>query len=301
MRMRNRQLVRGWRLKGLAVCGAAALTLVATAVPSSAAKHHTNSGPVDVLYAGSLVGLMEQAISPAFDATTGYTFSGFSAGSDALASDIKGGTQVADVFVSASSTPNTELEGSANGNWVSWYAAFATSPLVIGYNPNSSFANDIKTKPWYDVITEPGFLLGRTDPATDPKGKLAASALNQAATTYHLPALTALATSTTGVYPEQTLVGRLQSGQLDAGFFYGSEAAAAGIPTISLGAIQLAAQYTVTVVNRAPDAKAARAFVTFLFSKLGRGIMKNDGLTLTTPPIVTGSVPKSLKATLHAG
>ena len=35
---------------------------------------------------------------------------------------------------------NTGLEGAANGNWVSWYALFATSPLVLGYNPKSKFA-----------------------------------------------------------------------------------------------------------------------------------------------------------------
>ena len=38
--------------------------------------------------------------------------------------------------------------GQANGDWVSWYIAFAESPLVIGYNPSSQFVNDLKTKPW---------------------------------------------------------------------------------------------------------------------------------------------------------
>ena len=102
-------------------------------------------------------------------------------GSDAIANGIKGGTLQGDVFISASPTVNKTLEGSANGNWVSWYAAFGSSPLVLGYNPSSKFAGALRTKPWYDVIDQPGFLIGRTDPATDPKGVLAVTALDQAA------------------------------------------------------------------------------------------------------------------------
>lgn len=258
------------------------------------------SGPVDVLYAGSLVTMMEQAVGPAFDGATGYTYSGFSGGSTALASDIKGGTQVADVFISASPSVNASLEGSANGSWVSWYATFAASPLVIGYNPKSSFAAQLKSKPWYEVITEPGFLFGRTDPATDPKGTLAVEALDQTATAEHLPALSQLARSTTGIYPEETLVGRLQSGQLDAGVFYSTEAAQANIPTISIAPLSLTASYTITVPTKAPHARAAQAFVSFLLGSQGRAIMEHDGLSLVSPPKVSGSgVPSSLRSVLH--
>ncbi|HUC36104.1 MAG TPA: extracellular solute-binding protein [Acidimicrobiales bacterium] len=267
------------------------------AAPAGASSGQAK-GPVDVLYAGSLVTMMEEGIGPAFEGTTGYSYSGFSGGSDALAADIKGRTELADVFISASPAVNATLEGSANGSWVSWYATFASSPLVIGYNPSSSFASQLTSKPWYEVVTEPGFLLGRTNPATDPKGKLAVEALDQAATAGDLPALSQLAQSTDGVYPEETLVGRLQSGQLDAGFFYASEAAAAGIPTISLGAVHLYAQYTVTVLARAPHPRAAAAFVTFFLGHQGRAILRHDGLSLFVPPKVVGAkhVPASLRS-----
>ncbi|MHB1713101.1 MAG: substrate-binding domain-containing protein, partial [Acidimicrobiales bacterium] len=96
---------------------------------SSAATRH--SGPVDVLYAGSLVDLMQRQVGPAFKAATGYTVNGYSGGSDALANEIKGGTQQGDVFISAAPQPNARLEGPANGSWVSWYAELATSPLVL--------------------------------------------------------------------------------------------------------------------------------------------------------------------------
>ena len=257
------------------------------------------SGPVNVLYAGSLVDLMEKQIGPGFKAATGYTFDGFSAGSTALASQIKGKVRQGDVFVSASPSVNDSLEGAANGNWVSWYATFANSPLVLGYNPSSKFATDIKTKPWYQALADPGILVGRTDPATDPKGKLTVTALDAAATQYQQPALNRIATASSGVYPEETLVGRLQAGQLDAGFFYSSEAQAASIPTVpvTVPGQNLQATYTVTVLANAPDESGAEAFVAYLLGPAGQAALQKDGFTLVQPPKVTGQgVPSGLSS-----
>jgi molybdate/tungstate transport system substrate-binding protein len=255
-----------------------------------------------VLYAGSLVDLMERQVGPGFRKATGYTFSGFSGGSTALAAQIKGGLRAADVFVSASPAADTSLMGEQNGGKVAWYATFAGSPLVLGYNPRSRFAADLTSKPWYSVITEPGFLLGTTDPATDPKGKLAAQALTATASSRQLPALADLAGDTSTVFPEETLVSRLQAGQLDAGFFYTSEAKAAGIPTVPVTGQDLKATYTVTVVQGAAHEKAAEAFVSYLLGPQGLAALRRDAFTLTTPPAVTGSgVPAALSGTVLAG
>jgi molybdate/tungstate transport system substrate-binding protein len=257
------------------------------------------SGPVDVLYAGSLVHLMTKQIGPGFSTSTGYSFTGFSGDSGSLATEIKGKVQQGDVFVSASPKVNAKLAGSANGNWVSWYATFATSPLVLGYNPSSKFATDVKTKPWYQVLAEPAILIGRTDPTTDPKGTLTAKALTNAATADSAPALTRIANSTNNVYPENTLVGRLQSGQLDVGFFYAAEAKAAGIPTVPLSGQSLSATYTVTVLNNAPHEAGAEAFVTYLLSGATKPALSTDGFNLVSPPTVTGTgVPTSLQSVL---
>jgi molybdate/tungstate transport system substrate-binding protein len=236
---------------------------------------------------------MEKQVGPGFGKATGYTFRGFSGGSTALAAQIRGGVRAADVFVSASPVADQTLMG--DGGRLSWYATFASSPLVIGYNPKSRFAADLTSKPWYSVITEPGFLLGTTDPATDPKGKLAAQALTGTATTQNLPALAALATDTGIVFPEETLVSRLQSGQLDAGFFYSSEARAAGIPTVPVTGEDLKATYTVTVVDGAPHEKGAEVFVRYLLGDQGLAALRRNDFALTTPPEVTGTgVPAGL-------
>lgn len=254
---------------------------------------------MNVLYAGSLVNLIEKQVGPGFKQASGYTVSGFSGGSKDLATEIKGKVHQGDVFISASPAVNASLEGTANGNWVSWYATFATSALVIGYNPSSKFASDLKTKPWYEVITEPGFRLGFTDPEIDPKGVLSAQALTDTAAKMNLPALKALASNTSDVFPEETLVGRLQSGQLDAGFFYTSEARAANIPTVPVTGENLKATYTVTVLNRAPHEAGSEAFVSYLLGPSGVAILKDDGFTLASPPTVTGTgVPSSLGSVL---
>jgi molybdate/tungstate transport system substrate-binding protein len=252
--------------------------------PTVAAAATVNaSGTVNVLYAGSLLNVMAQKIGPAFHKATGFTLSGFSAGSKALASQIKGGIQVGDVFISASPTVNTTLEGAANGNWVSSFAEFGGSPLVLAYYPGSNFAHDLKTKAWYDVVDLPGFLLGRTDPATDPKGALAVNALTGVALSYAKPSLAPLASSTSNVFEETALVGQLQAGQLDAGFFYAVEAAAAHLKTVKLTGTRLFAHYTVAILNRAPHQAAAKAFVRFLLGVSGQRILNANGVTSLIP------------------
>jgi molybdate/tungstate transport system substrate-binding protein len=279
-----------------AACGSSSSTS-----SSSSSTTQPDRGPVDVLYAGSLVNLMERDLGPKFTSTTGYRFSGFGAGSAQVANQIKGGVRQGDVFISASPQVNTTLEGPANGNWLSWYASFAKGGLVIGYNPHSRFAAQLRTQPWYQVITQPGFLLGRTDPVLDPKGQLTVQALTQAATTYDDPALLTVTRTSGGVFPEETLVGRLQAGQLDAGFFYTNEAKEAGIPTVTLGAVQLAATYTVTVLGRAPHASGATAFVDYLLGSRGQGILTAHGLSLIRPPQQSGSgVPSNLDSVFTA-
>ena len=296
----------------LAGCASSSKTAAPTTTPATAAAAPMTtiagsvargSGPVNVLYAGSLVNLMEKQIAPPFGQATGFSFNGFSGGSTGLASEIKGKVRQGDVFISAAPSVNDTLEGSANGNWVSWYATFADSPLVLGYNPDSKFANDLKTKPWYQVLAEPGILVGRTDPATDPKGKLTVTALQAAAQQYSEPALTGEAASTSNVFPEETLVGRLQAGQLDAGFFYSSEATAASLPAVpvTVPGQSLKATYTVTVLSGAPSEAGAEAFVAYLLGPRGRAVLQKDGFNLVTPPKVTGSGVPSALSSLLAG
>ncbi|MGH6670524.1 MAG: extracellular solute-binding protein [Xanthobacteraceae bacterium] len=261
------------------------------------------AGTVNVLYAGSLVNLMEHGVGPAFDKATGNQFQGYAGGSNKLANEIKGKLRRADVFISANPKINASLTGTANGNWVSWYVAFAQSPLVIGYNASSKFAADFKSKPWYEVLLEPGIKIGRTDPKLDPKGKLTVTLMKQAETYYKSPGLGQKVLGTpenpAQVLPEETLIGRLQSGQVDAGFFYSTETADAKIPAVSLpAAMTPKAIYTVTIVHAAPNPSGANAFVTFLLGSNGQKLLKEHGLTLQNLAVSgdTSAMPRDIKS-----
>jgi molybdate/tungstate transport system substrate-binding protein len=282
----------------LSVIAAAGILISGAAADAGAANPKT--GPVDVLSAGSLQELMQTQIGPAFQKATGYTLNNVSMGSTALASSITGGTLQGDVFISASPAVNASLEGAANGNWVSWYDEFASSPLVLGYNETSAFAHALETEPWYSVVSKPGFLIGRTDPTTDPKGVLADEALDQAAKAHHIPGLRVLGTETSDVFAETSLVGELQAGQLDAGFFYGVEAAAANIKTVPLTGTSLAGDYTITILNKAPHEAAAVAFVNFLLGKGGKKILAKNGVVAMKPTVIgLKNAPTGVKAALR--
>jgi molybdate/tungstate transport system substrate-binding protein len=266
-----------------------------------------DNGVVSVLYAGSLVNLMERSVGPAFKKETGLRFSGYAAGSDKLANEIKGKLRRGDVFISANPKINASLTGAANGDWVSWYINFAESPLLLGYNPRSHFADDLKSKRWDQVLQEKGIRIGRTDPTLDPKGALTVELMTRAAEAYKEPDL---ATRTLGsvdnpeqLFPEETLLGRLQSGQLDVGFFYSTETVALKIPSIKLPP-ELApkASYTITILNNAENMQGAGRFVSFLLGPQGRRLLIEQGIDVIAPTISGDkrAVPSEIQPAIDA-
>jgi molybdate/tungstate transport system substrate-binding protein len=285
------------KLGGLAALAAAiALAGCGSSTTSGSSSSGSSDGTVSVLYAGSLANLMEHELGPAFTHADRYGFSGFGAGSTELVAQIKGGVRQGDVFISASPKADKLLLGASNGNWISWYITFAKAPLVIGYNASSKFASQFRSKPWSEVITQPGIRVGVTDPKLDPKGKLTVEAMNAAAAALHMPSLRQ-ALSKFAVFPEESLVGRLEAGQLDAGFFYANEAKEQHISTIALSPVNKAATYTVTILKKASDPQGAETFVSFLLGATGRSMLAAHGLTLLAPEFTGASaaVPEKLR------
>ena len=262
---------------------------------------------INVLYAGSLANLMEHGVGPALDKATGDKVLGFAGGSNGLANQIKGRLRRGDVFISANPKVNDDLTGAKNGDWVSWYVTFAKSPLVIGYNPASRFAADLRTKPWYDVLQEPGIKIGRTDPKLDPKGALTIQLLNHAEQIEKLPGLSkrilGAPNNPAQVLPEENLVGRLQSGEIDVGFFYSTETSDLKIPAISFPAnVALNAAYTVTILHNAASPAGAARFIDFLLGPGGRSVMQDHGLDVVRPSIsgAANESPASIRAEINS-
>jgi molybdate/tungstate transport system substrate-binding protein len=264
------------------------------------------AGTVNVLYAGSLVNIMEHSIGPAFESATGDKFRGYAGGSKLLANQIKGRLRAADVFISANPKLNAGLMGPANGNRVAWYVSFAESPLVIGCSPRSRFGAEFNSRPWYQVLQEPGIRIGRTDPKLDPKGALTVTLMKSAEAFYRQQGLAERVLgaddNSTQVFPEEALLGRLQSGQLDCGFFYSTETSDAGISAVKLPVnITPKAVYTIAIVADAPDREAAEQFAAFLLGGAGRKILSEHGLSLRALQLVgkPASVPRSVRSLLQ--
>lgn len=302
-----------WTYPALLLGLISALTILAACRSTSPAAGSAPKGTVNVAYAGSLVNLMEHKLGPAFQQATGYTYQGKGAGSTALANQIKSKLIAPDVFISASAGAYQPLEGAANGNLVSWYMSFAATQMVIGYSPKSQFATQLQAAAdgsvsWYSVLETAGLRLGRTDPALDPKGVNTIYTMQLAETYYTQPGLAKKLLGANDnpaqIFPEEELVARLTSGQLDAGFFYLNEVKDAGLPYITLPAqINLGdpsqkatyAQahytdakgntttgkpilYSITIPATAKNQAGAVAFVQYLLGSSGKNILTADGI-----------------------
>jgi len=264
------------------------------------------SGPVKVLYAGSLAGLMTNQISPAFHVASGYTFSGTSGDSGSLSNGIVSGVYAgSDVFVSASPAKNTPLMN-ASTPFETWYATWATSPVVFAFESGSKVSSTLQSTPWYQVLTNSAYKVGRTDPASDPTAVLADEAVTMtaAAMPAQAAALNAFVSSTTNKYGETAMPALIEAGQLDAGFVYQVEAKQQNlsyvpltVPNVDMSKIH--ATYTISILKNAPDEAAAEAFVKYLLGPPGQAFLNADAFSLVNPPTVTGTgVPAGISSVI---
>ncbi len=315
-----------WSLLILAVYLVAAL---------AASKTAAADGQILVLYAGSLGNLMEMDVGPSFTRATGYKYLGEAKGSVLSANLIKEKLRTPDVFISADPKVNQRLMGNENGDLVRWYATIFGNEMVLGYNPNSRFAAELKQvgandPRLYEILQEKGFRLGRGDPELEPKGYRTLFLFDLAEKYYQQPGLAQKilnnAEHPTLVFPEEQLVARLEAGQLDAGIFYRNEVAEHSLPFIkfprelNLGEPDLdpaygtstyvspkgpkyagsAIVYSVTIPENSQNRQGAIALVTFLLSGEGQKIVEKHALRMIQP-VVSGeidAVPPTLQTAL---
>jgi molybdate/tungstate transport system substrate-binding protein len=290
------------------------------------------SGVVSVIYAASLTSAFERRLGPGFEGATGFSFQGEGKGSIAIANLIRDKVRRPDVFVSADPVANQALQGAANGDYVSWWIPFVRTELVVGWSPKSSFASDFEAarngkRTWESVLEQPGLKLGRTDPELDPKGyrtlfllQLDEQRIGQAGLSQKILGASG---NPAQIFPEEQLVARLQSGQLDAGFFYTVEAVEAELPYLHLpaevnqGDPGQAARYatatytnkkgqtfkgspvlyTVTIPSTVRNARGAAAFIQYLLSRSGQSQLTQAGLPSVPAQVEgdPGALPAALK------
>ncbi|WP_298207612.1 extracellular solute-binding protein [Ferrimicrobium sp.] len=315
------------RTRLVAAIGVSALALSAcgSTAGASSGPHQT----ANVAYAGSLELLNEQTIGPAFAKATGNRYLGRGAGSFGLAKEIAAGEISPNVFESIGSAPIVELEPSKT----SWYVSFAASPIVVAYNPHTSYAPTLRKisqgklplARLFELLGSKGFLLGRTNPNTDPQGQAFYEMVELAVKRFGLPRN--LVTGILGsldnpaeVFSETSLEARLEAGQLDAASAFESQAIQLHLPYIALpasmnfGSPNLAKTYASAritlsdgaVVHGVPlsvdatvlghhDAAAADAFVRYQLQSSGRRAFIRAGYNVYKPIFVGADIPGSVR------
>jgi molybdate/tungstate transport system substrate-binding protein len=119
----------------------------------------------------------------------------------------------------------------------------ARTEMVIAYSPKSRFASRLDAAArndgnWRQVLEEPGFRFGRSDPSADPQGRNIIFTMMLAAKLYHQPDLVEKVLGPM-INPQQinmeaSTQARLQSGELDAASAYKIQPGPFNLPYISL-------------------------------------------------------------------
>jgi molybdate/tungstate transport system substrate-binding protein len=204
-----------------------------------------------------------------------------------------------------------------------WGIQFASSPLVIAYNPHSRYASVFSAvkdgkaplSQAFRAMEQPGFRLGRTNPKTDPQGQAFYMMVELAAKQFGWPATTVSRIlgqpdNPHQVYSEEGILSLLQAGGLDASSAFLSEAIERHLPyillpntlnfadpaeatwyhqaSVSIGPHQVVrgAPLTVDITTVGPPSPAAIGFVRFVLSPRGQQLMRENGYSVFAPRIL---------------
>ena len=252
------------------------------------------AGPVSVAYAGSLVHVMEGPLATQVHADTGITFEGEGKGSKELAHLIESRLRAPDIFLSADASLLEELRTRPQP-LVHGYVVFGSARMVIACSEKSAICPQLidaaaHNKPLLGLLEQAR--VGRTDPQLDPKGARTIRSLTLLGSAEHNPALAQRVIAAASVFPEENLAVRVESGELDAGFFYSTEVPGRHLRTVELppGAnLSDAIQYGIAQLAAAPHPLQAQTFLRYLLTGHGRQILEAAGIRYFARPIVTGT------------
>ena len=307
----------------------------------------SNPNALIVYHAGSLSAAFS-AVEKLFTEQTGACVTDVAAGSLDAARRVSVGQETADVFAAADYLDISLLlqpAGLAN-----YAIAFAESSLVLAYSTNSRNANSIAgldapfnppgsvptaAADWYEQITQPGVLIGATNPFLDPTGYRVDMLFQLTALRYSQPALYNTLLEHYTITRPTDVIGT----SYDYGLLYESSAYAAYQanpsayryvrlpPAVNLGNARRNRHYSqvftvvpglglpdtaskvaipathavwgVTILNTAPHYAAAVQFLQLLFSPQGVALQTGSGPTPISPPVVSAADYGQLPAELQ--
>jgi molybdate/tungstate transport system substrate-binding protein len=211
--------------------------------------------------------------------------------------------------------------------YATWYVGFVSNQITFAYTSHSKGASQLTASNWYQVLSQPGVHIGRSNPAADPSGYQVLQMLQLANSYYSDPGLSAAvlqnSPDSSVAETETSLVSALQSGQIDYLAIYKSSAledhlqylklpaqinlsdpsmaADYGKVTVDASSLgQLTGKpiiYGMTIPSTAPDAALGRAFVSFVLSAKGQAIMASQGFVSITPALASSQskIPASVQ------
>lgn len=221
-----------------------------------------------------------------------------------------------------------QLYGKGGGTiYANWYVGFAGNAITFVYTDQSKGASKINAGNWYEVLSEPGVEIGRSNPDTDPSGYQTLQMLQLAEKYYHKSGLADAILKNAPAKnirdTETELVGALEAGQIDYLAIYRSDAMQhhfkyLPLPAqIDLSDPSLAGQYAsvsvhtkngdlqarpiiyaATIPLNAPHPQEARQWMDFLLSAQGQTTLQNNGFMAIKPPIASElkEVPAELRS-----
>jgi molybdate/tungstate transport system substrate-binding protein len=196
-------------------------------------------------------------------------------------------------------------------DYASWSIRFATNEIVIAYLEKSKYSKEINSDNWMDVLQRKDVVYSRSDPDSDPCGYRTLFTFMLAEKHYKKPGLAEKMSSKDKDYirpKEVDLVALLESDAIDYMFQYKSVAIQHGLkyielpreinlsdpskndiyssvstdvagskPGIKLKVTGDYINYSITVLDNAPQKEEAVNFLEFLLGREGMEIFKSNG------------------------
>lgn len=203
--------------------------------------------------------------------------------------------------------------------YASWSIRFATNEMVIAYHEKSHHSDEINTQNWMDILQRKDVIYSRSDPDSDPCGYRAMFTLMLAEKYYNRPGLVKKMSLKDKEYirpKEVDLVALIESDAIDYMVTYKSVALQHGFKYIELPkeinlsdpamnklyssvSMEVAGNkpgaeikvtgdfinYSVTILDKAPQKEEAVKFLDFMLGSEGQNIFMKNGQAPLLPMI----------------
>jgi molybdate/tungstate transport system substrate-binding protein len=216
--------------------------------------------------------------------------------------------------------------------YASWNIPFASNEMCIVFTKKSRYAGQISRDNWFNILQKKEVIYGRSDPNADPCGYRSVMTMMLAEKYYGVPGLAGTLTGKDRNYirpKEVDLLALLEAGALDYIFLYRSVAIQHDLEYLALpveinlqdpscdryysaASLQIngkkpgeqvtasgeAMIYGVTMLNNAPNARVALAFLEYMLSPgQGMKILEREGQPSVIPMQASGydALPVNLK------